>query len=260
MATQGEVEKEATKKRAQKKGRKKREDTQVDRVVFPSRSSATYISVQGVVTVVIVSSPADGCFGWTVGVMEGGQCRSSHSSPGNSQALPPRTADGLSSMSEDDSFGGQDVPTTNVAGPSHSLEPDDVFCNSVVKKILPALVQALGAEKVRKVPVSLHDNDSSSEDDMESVPQVLSHAPISGASSTGLTSCTPGYVGASHSSAEEFVGFPVANDQHVTLGRSLGAAFDIDDARGPPVTEVLAKDIRSYLHMVPDDKNTRLLA
>ncbi|MPC74644.1 hypothetical protein E2C01_069013 [Portunus trituberculatus] len=151
---------------------------------------------RSVVTAVIVSSPADGCFGWTVRVMEGGKRRSSHSSPGDVQTLPPWMADGLSSVSEDDGFGGQEVPTTNVACPSHSLEPDDVFCTSVGKKILPALVQALGAEKVN--------------------------------------------VGASHSSTGKFVGFPVADDQHVTVGRSFGAAFDIDDTRGPSGISVVS--------------------
>ena len=60
--------------------------------------------------------------------------------------------------------------------------------------------------------------------------------------------------GASTSSAREFVGFPVTPTQHVVVGHSIGAAFDVDDANGLSVTEVLAKDIRTYLHMVPDDR------
>ena len=47
---------------------------------------------------------------------------------------------------------------------------------------------------------------------------------------------------------------------YVVVGHSLGAAFDVDDSNSPPVTEVLAKDSRTYLHMVPDDNKTRTLA
>ena len=190
--------------------------------------------------------------------MEGGKAgkrRCPRASTGDGQAHPPRI-NCLSSDSEDDGFGGQDVPTTDVAGPSQTLEPDDAFCSSVVKKILPALMQALGAEKVRKAPVSLHDNDTStsSEDGMDYVPQVHSHAPISGASSpAGLQASQVApqvNVGASHSSAEEFVGFPVVNDRHVTVGHNLGAVFVTDEANGSPVTEALVQDSRSFLRMV----------
>ncbi|MPC76217.1 hypothetical protein E2C01_070624 [Portunus trituberculatus] len=38
------------------------------------------------------------------------------------------------------------------------------------------------------------------------------------------------------------------------VGYEIGTAFDVDDANGLAVTEVLAKDIRAYLHMVPDYK------
>ena len=65
---------------------------------------------------------------------------------------------------------------------------------------------------------------------------------------------------ASASSAREFVGFPITPNQHVVIGCSYGSAFDVDDANGSPVTEVLAKDSRTYLHMVPDDNKTRTLA
>ena len=71
---------------------------------------------------------------------------------------------------------------------------------------------------------------------------------------TGLTSCTQVTVGVWHSSAVEFVGFPMANDWHMSVEYSLGAAFDIDEANGPLVTGALAKTIRSFLRMVPDDK------
>ena len=67
-------------------------------------------------------------------------------------------------------------------------------------------------------------------------------------------------VGASTSSGEEFLGFPVTIDQYVAVGRSLGAAFDFDEADGTPVTEALAQKIRVYLRMIPDDKKARMLA
>ena len=54
--------------------------------------------------------------------------------------------------------------------------------------------------------------------------------------------------------------FPVTPTEHVVVSHSLGAAFDVDDANGPPVTEVLAKGTRTYLRMVPDDNKTRTLA
>ena len=53
--------------------------------------------------------------------------------------------------------------------------------------------------------------------------------------------------GASTSSARQFVGFLVTPTQHVVVGHSPGAAFDVDDANDPPVTEVLAKDIKDLL-------------
>ena len=88
------------------------------------------------------------------------------------QAGPSRDDDGMSSSSDDD---------CDVAGASHTQEPDDAFCTAVVQKILPALVQALGSEKVREVPAYL-DSDSS-DVDMDSVPLDGSHAPVSGVSS-----------------------------------------------------------------------------
>ena len=42
--------------------------------------------------------------------------------------------------------------------------------------------------------------------------------------------------GASTSSTREFAGFPETLTQHVVVGHSPGAAFDVDDANGPPVT------------------------
>ena len=60
----------------------------------------------------------------------------------------------------------QDVPTASV-GSSLTLKFDDAFCSSVVRKLLLALVQALGSEKVETVPVSFPNNDISGEDDMD---------------------------------------------------------------------------------------------
>ena len=155
----------------------------------------------------------------------------------------------------------QDVSLACVAGTSHTREPDDTFCTSVVQTILPALVQALGSEKVREVPAYL---DSASSDDMDSVPLDRSHAPVSGVSSpVGLQAAQAApqaTAAASHSSAVDFLGFPVVTDQHVHVVQSLGAAFDVDEANGPPVSEAFAKNIRPFLRMVPDDKKARPLA
>ena len=169
------------------------------------------------------------------------------------QAGPSRDDDGMSSSSDDD---------CDVAGPSHTQEPDDAFCTAVVQKILPALVQALGSEKVRETPT--YPDSDSSDVDMDSVPLDGSHAPVSGVSSpVGLSAVQAApQVNAttSRSSAEDFLGFPVVNDQHVPVVQSLGAAFDVDDANGPPVSEAFAKTVRPFLRMVPDDKKARLLA
>ena len=63
---------------------------------------------------------------------------------------------------------------------SQSTEPEDSFCSSVVKKILPVLVHALTKEKMSKDSLASSDNDVSSDEDVDHVSQlvvsqVLSH-------------------------------------------------------------------------------------
>lgn len=48
--------------------------------------------------------------------------------------------------------------------------------------------------------------------------------------------------------------------QHRTVGHKFRAAFEVDEASGSEVTEDLAKDISSYLCIVPDDKKARAQA
>ena len=40
---------------------------------------------------------------------------------------------------------------------------------------------------------------------------------------------------------------------HMATGCALGNAFDVDEADGEPVPEPLAKGLRIFLRMVPDD-------
>ena len=46
----------------------------------------------------------------------------------------------------------------------------------------------------------------------------------------------------------------------MVVSSNLGAAFEVDDANGPAVTDYLAKDIRAYLRIVLDDKKAGVLA
>lgn len=179
---------------------------------------------------------------------------------GHSRTYIPLLGASFSPSSEDE----QEVSPACVASTSQSKEPDDAFCSSVVQKILPALVQALSSEKVRQAPDSFLADDDCSDDNVDSVPLERSCDAVGGVSSpVGLQasqSASRVPVTTSHSVSEDFLGFSVASDPHVSVGHSLGAAFDVDEADGPPVTEALAKDIRSFLRMIPDDKKARLLA
>ena len=147
--------------------------------------------------------------------------------------------DCLSSGSDDD----RNVSPACVAGTSDTREPDDGFYTSVVQKILPALVQVLGSEKVKEVPAYL-DSDSS-DVDMVSVPLDRSHVPVSGVSSpVGLpaTQAAPQViVAASHSSAGDFLGFPVVTDQHLPVVQSR-------EANGPPVSKTFCPEYQALFY------------
>ncbi|MPC31171.1 hypothetical protein E2C01_024453 [Portunus trituberculatus] len=139
----------------------------------------------------------------------------------------------------------------------HSLESSDGEAQPPIK--------ALAKEKVSRDSVSLSDSDTS--DNVEPDVDDVTH-PAQGliGGSVYPTLVQASHVasqvnlGASTSTEGDFLGFPVPSDHHMVVGRKLGTAFDVDDAIDPAVTEVLAKDIREFLHMVPDDQKTRLLA
>ena len=110
---------------------------------------------------------------------------------------------------------------------------------------------------------------SSDDDDVDVtlqpiVPQVVSQAPLPGAlypRASPPTHVSPEVpVGAPSSPGEDFLGFPVQSAQLMATGCALGTAFDVDEADGEPVPEPLAKKLRTFLRLVPDDKKARFLA
>lgn len=95
-----------------------------------------------------------------------------------------------------------------------------------MQKILPALVQALSSEKVRKASVSFLTDDDCSDDNVDSVPLERPYDAVGGVSSpVGLQasqSASRVPVTNSHSVSEDFLGFSVASDPHVSVGQSWG--------------------------------------
>ncbi|MPC94325.1 hypothetical protein E2C01_089489 [Portunus trituberculatus] len=202
--------------------------------------------------------------------MESGARRRSHASPRDGQAQLPSKVARLSSDREENGHCNPSVPSTVVPGPSEAPDPDDQFCNSVVQKILPALVRALGKGPVGQMPADSSDSDVSSDnDDIHSVNNPNVSQDVSQTPHSGLCTHTPYIPPKCHHrlmlgfppvQERIFLGFLVTTDQHVAIGRSLGAAFDFDEADGALVTETFAKKIRVYLRMIPDDKKSQTVS